>query len=92
MSKPYLFHYANNNCLDGIPITHVDDFCWGRVQSFRGNINPLNRTKYSRMDQVKFAGDSLQKIMVCLRRPYHIKFFKGCLPQISLGPFLNTLS
>ena len=22
----------------------------------------------------------------------HFKFFKGCLPQISLGPFLNTLS
>ena len=21
-----------------------------------------------------------------------IKFFKGCLPQILLGPFLNTLS
>ena len=30
--------------------------------------------------------------MVCLSRPYHFKFFKGCLPQISLGPFLNTLS
>ena len=27
----------------------------------------------------------------CLCRPYHSKFFKGCLPQISLGPFLNTL-
>ena len=22
----------------------------------------------------------------------YVKFFKGCLPQISLGPFLNTLS
>ena len=31
-------------------------------------------------------------VMVCLNRPYHFKFFKGCLPQISLGPFLNTLS
>ena len=30
--------------------------------------------------------------MVCLNRPYSFKFFKGCLPQISLGPFLNTLS
>ena len=30
--------------------------------------------------------------MVCLRRTYHFKFFKGCLPQILLGPFLNTLS
>ena len=33
------------------------------------------------MNQVKFVAD--------LSRPYH---FKGCLPQISLGPFLNTLS
>ena len=27
-----------------------------------------------------------------LGRPYHSRFFKGCLPQISLGPFLNILS
>ena len=26
---------------------------------------------------------------VCLSRPYHFEFFKGCFP---LGPFLNTLS
>ena len=25
-------------------------------------------------------------------RPYHCKFFKGCLPQILLRHFLNTLS
>ena len=30
--------------------------------------------------------------MVYLSRACHFKFFKGCLPQISLGPFLNTLS
>ena len=30
--------------------------------------------------------------MVCLSRPYHFKFFKGCLRQILLGPFLNTLT
>ena len=24
-------------------------------------------------------------------RPYHLKFFKGCLPQILLGTLLNTL-
>ena len=29
--------------------------------------------------------------MVCQSRPYHFKFFKGCLPQILLGPFLNNL-
>ena len=30
--------------------------------------------------------------MVRLGRPYYFKFFKGCLPQIFLGPFLNTLT
>ena len=30
--------------------------------------------------------------MVCLGGPYHFKFFKGCLPQILLGPFLNALT
>ena len=29
--------------------------------------------------------------MVCLSRPYSFKLFKGYLPQILLGPFLNTL-
>ena len=27
-----------------------------------------------------------------LGRPYHVKFFQGCLPQILPGPFLNTLT
>ena len=30
--------------------------------------------------------------MVYLGRPHHFKSFKGCLPQILLGPFLNTLT
>ena len=29
--------------------------------------------------------------MVCLSRRYHFTFFKGCLRQILLGPFLNNL-
>ena len=41
----------------------------------------LNGTKYSRIDQEKFVED----------RPYHLKFFNGCLQQILPGPFLNTL-
>ena len=43
----------------------------------------------------KIMENNLQKTwsdMVCLNRPYPFKFFKGCLPQILLGPFLNTLS
>ena len=27
-----------------------------------------------------------------LQIPYHFKLFKGCLPQVLLGPFLNTLT
>ena len=30
--------------------------------------------------------------IACLSRPYLSKFFKGCLPQILIGPFLNALS
>ena len=30
--------------------------------------------------------------MVYLGRPNQFKFFKDCLPQIWLGPFLNTLN
>ena len=30
--------------------------------------------------------------MVCLTRVYHSKCFKGCLPEILFGLFLNTLS
>ena len=47
------------------------------------------------MGQLKFVEDSLEKVcsdMVSLSRPYHFKFFRGCLPQIVLGPFLNTLT
>ena len=40
------------------------------------------RSRYSRMDQVKFVEDSL----------FHFRFLKGFLSQILLGPFLNTLA
>ena len=63
-------------------------------------INRIHVTK----KQVGYMGQSIQewkieicgrqplKNMNCLNRPYHFKCFKGCLPQISLGPFLNTFS
>ena len=44
----------------------------------------LNRTKYSRMYQVKFVEDSLYQTIA-------LQIFKGCLPPISLGKFLNIL-
>ena len=39
--------------------------------------------KYSKMDQVKFVEDILDKCVVCWGRPYHFKFFKGCLPHFT---------
>ena len=36
--EPSLFYYQNNNSLDGILITHVDDFCWGGTEKFRDSI------------------------------------------------------
>ena len=38
----------------------------------------------------KICGRQLLKN--CFNRSYHFNFFKGCLPQILLGPFINTLS
>ena len=43
--------------------------------------------RYSRMDQVNLW----KRVFKKLGRPYHFKFLKGCLPQILLGPLLNTL-
>ena len=31
----------------------------------------------------------LKNDMFCFNRPYHFKLFKGCLPKILLGPFVN---
>ena len=43
-----------------------------------------------RMDQVKFAEDSLKKFEGIWSAS--TDFFNGCLPQILLGSFFNTLS
>ena len=44
------------------------------------------------MVQVKFVEDSFFKnLKGYVSRSYPLKMFKYCLPQILLGPFLNTL-
>ena len=53
----------------------------------------LYESKYSIMDQVKFVERVFIKFEE-IRSAYHIHFFKlfkGCVPHILLGPFLNTL-
>ena len=62
------------------------------------NIDIIASEIVSRGDALNVKGKAVNK---CLKemcksnkqsRPYPLKFFKGCLPQILLGPFLNTLS
>ena len=36
--EPSLIYYQNNNSLDRILITHVDDFCWGGTENFKDSI------------------------------------------------------
>ena len=45
--------------------------------------------QYSRIGKVNFVQDRPLKNQ---KAEENLKFFKGCLPQILLGPFLNTLS
>ena len=50
--------------------------------------------KYTRMDHVKLAEDSFQKIrteMVSFNRPHKFRFFTVCLSQILNGPLFNPL-
>ena len=46
--------------------------------------------KHSRQFTIQRCHSQLYISARC--RPYHFKFFKGCRPQILLGPFLNTLT
>ena len=57
---------------------------WVVVANINSAREVSNSDKYSIMDQVKFMKDSLQVIT--------FTFFKDCLLQILLGPFLNTLT
>ena len=41
---------------------------------------------------LKTTFEKIWSDMICLGRPYHFSFFKGCLSQILLGPFLNTFT
>ena len=54
-----------------------------------------NRRKVFKNRPSKICGNQPLKNLKWYGLPkqtYHSRFFKGCLPQILLGPFLNTLS
>ena len=44
------------------------------------------------MDPIQISGRRSLWSDFCLGRPYRFTFFKGSLPQILLGPFLNILT
>ena len=48
--------------------------------------------EWTKQNLWKTAFKKFDGIWSALSRPYSFKFFKGCLPQILLGPFLNTLT
>ena len=48
--------------------------------------------KWIKLNLWKTAFKKFEGIWCASSRSYSFKMFKGCLPQILLGPFLNTLS
>ena len=55
----------------------------------------IQRDKIKNLNFLKLIGKPIQ--LTALNGAKHsrmdqVRFFKGCLPQIFLGPFLNTLS
>ena len=51
-----------------------------------------NETLNQKQRKPSFYLAQVFKCFFYLSGPYHFKFFKGCLPQILLGSFLNTLN
>ena len=61
-----------------------------RLRYFKYNYRILNKCpNHFAMAMCVFE---TKQNMVCLSRPYHFIFFKGCLPQTLLGPFFNILT
>ena len=73
---PLIMNYSSQSHGQIDNSSHLENHC------FLGKYG----AKYSRINPVKFVEDSLR-----IGRPYHFKFFKGCLPQTLIGLFLNTL-
>ena len=48
--------------------------------------------EWTKLNLRETAFKKFEGVWSALGRPYPFKLFKGCLPQILLGRFLNTLS
>ena len=76
---------------------HFSRDSWSQLSFTVANLKKFEKillsavgSKYSRVGLSKFVEDNFWKIF--LRRSYHFKLFKDCLPQNLLSPLLNTLS
>ena len=63
-----------------------------RIQSKYGKTQTIKIPNKEQFYAVYLPKMFPMKYSLCLSRPYSFNFFKGCLPQILLGPILNTLS
>ena len=69
-------------------VASADNSCWYFIWNF-----PISQFKHIIWVKVfKKADHKVHWGSLALGRPYHIKYFKSSLPQILLGPFLNTLT
>ena len=73
---------------------HYQEKDRNRFTQFCSTLMEMNRVpKVIALHQPKitFNKFTMKPSIICLSRPYHFKFFKGCLPQNLLGPFLDNL-
>ena len=88
------FNHHISNIWDKVSKNGPSKIC--RKQSFKnlkrytGLLNPFMTEAENQWTGFYMISASVMKGL--LSRPYPFKFFEGCLLQILLGPFLNTLS
>ena len=93
-----LFHFKSSFCSRENQCRISDIQLWRRHQTPKHKRNTFYwitweaNTVYMILQKQKFYPNVLQKLRPEKNRPYHFKFFKGCLQQILLGPFLNILA
>ena len=85
--------FRDFSCLTFFSLRHLKQqkLCSGEwISFFQLKHDSQIRLNIKELTEWNLWKTAFKKIEV-MNRPYHFKFFKGCLPQISLGPFLNTL-
>ena len=81
-----IMEFSNNWNVFSLPFSELYTTDNVRSQKYRPNI----WFKVFKNGPSNICGRQPFKKLKC--RPYHCKCFKGCLPQILLDPFLNTLT